>query len=476
MSGASSTFPSVAMIDVGTTDSKSLTIDYRVTENPGSDASRPITFGIYRSADGAFDPGDVAVPETGLVRVFVDTSGGPAAAVGTHRVSISLPGGLPIDTTHPYLLAVANPEGPTATTDPTQVASFRKYTIGVVTHGGRQDKAWKNGPPWELQIATLMKQQGYDAVIPYNWVRESSTPGQAVKQGPRLANMILKVSEGFHSPDPVDLHLVAHSEGAVINTIAIERLQAQMTSQISAGYVEDTLLDPHAANNSVPGRDFSSRGSLLGGFANLAIKNYQGRAKDPQVSIPSMVDDAQVLYQHTSAAASGLIYNLWGQIPVANAGSETHYYNLGAMNTTHSGKKGIANWYLNFLAPSLGKPTSLLDELKLDGSLATQSTSTTTAGKVERTLVGNRATFAGTSTPGALVRLYVGPAADPSTIGLDGRTTADSSGRWSITTRALPAGRHRAVAMSYTEELRTRPALAIVPMASLGTFRVDADG
>ncbi|WZO95873.1 hypothetical protein EP7_002843 [Isosphaeraceae bacterium EP7] len=464
----------MTMIDVGTADSRTLTIDYRVAASPGSDASQPLTFGIYRSADAAFSSDDVAVQDAALIRVAVDDSGGPAASEGAHRISLRLPVGLPIDTTHPYVLAVANPQGSTATTDPTQAASFRKYTIGVVTHGGYQNKSWKNGPPWALQIGTLMKQQGYDAVIPYNWVRESSTPGAAVKQGPRLANLILRAAEGFASSDPVDLHLVAHSEGAVVNMIALNRIEAEGTPQIDAGYVELTLLDPHAASNAVPGRDFSSSGGLLGGIANLSIKNYQGRANDPQVAIPPTADDVQVFYQHTTASAADTVYNLWGQVPVAKAGAETHYYNLGAMNVTHSGKKGVANWYLNVIAPPLGQPTSLLDPLKLDGTLATPTATTTTAPKPDRTILGNQATFIGTATPDALVRLYLGPTADPSTIALEAQTTADPTGHWSLTTKPLPPGRYRAVAMSYASQLRTRPSLAIVPMAILGRFRVEA--
>ena len=62
-------------------------------------------------------------------------------------------------------------------TTPEQTASFRTYTIGIVTHGGIQNTSWKHGPPWELQIAYEMKREGYDAVIPYNWVAQSNHPG-----------------------------------------------------------------------------------------------------------------------------------------------------------------------------------------------------------------------------------------------------------------------------------------------------------
>jgi hypothetical protein len=467
--------PTVAMLDVATTDSKSVTVEYRVTPTPGSDSGQPLTFGVYRSADATFDADDVAVTGAAAVSVSYDDAGGPAAAAGNHSLTISLPDGLPIDTAHPYVLVVANPQSSQATTNPSQTASFRKYTIGVVTHGGIQNTSWKNGPPWELQIGQLMKQRGFDAVIPYNWVRESGTPGAAVKQGPRLANLVLRAAAGFDSADPVDIQFIGHSEGTVVNTVAMVRLQKQMTPQISAGYIEATILDPHAANNSTPGRDFSTEKTLLGGIADAYIRNYQGNAKDPQVFIPSMVDDAQVFYQHSKAPSGGW-YNLWGQIPVAGAAAQTHYFNLSAMGVTHSGKKGVPSWYLNFVAPTLGGQSPLVNALKLDGGLATPSLPVKVGARAVRTISGNQATFAGNATPGASVRLYMGPAADPSTIGVAAQTTADSAGRWSITTGALPAGQYRAVAMSSSKALQTRPGLAVVPMATLGTFRVDAAG
>lgn len=467
--------PTVAMLDAATTDSKSVTVEYRVTPAPGSDSSLPLTFGVYRSTDTAFDPSDVAVAGAAAVTVSYDDAGGPAAAAGNHSLTIKLPNGLPIDTAHPYVLVVANPQSPQASVDPSQTASFRKYAIGVVTHGGIQNTSWKNGPPWQLQIGQLMKQRGFDAVIPYNWVQESGTPGAAVKQGPRLANLVLRAAAGFNSDDPVDIQFVGHSEGTVVNTVAMVRLQKQMTPQIAAGYVEDTILDPHAANNATPGRDFSTEKTLLGGIADAYIRNYQGKAKDPQVFIPAMVDDAQVFYQHSKAPSGGW-YNLWGQIPIAGAAAQTHYYNLSAMGVTHSGKKGVQSWYLNFVAPTVGGQSALVNALKLDGGLASPSIPIKVGAKPVRTISGNQATFTGTATPGASVRLYTGPAADPSTIGVGGRTTADSTGHWSITTGALPPGQYRAVAMSSSRELRTRPGLAVVPMATLGTFRVDVGG
>ena len=68
---------------------------------------------------------------------------------------------------------------------PAQTASFRVYTIGIVTHGGIQDPSWKHGPPWQLETAYMMRHEGFDSVIAYNWVQQEQHPGrgdQAVAQ------------------------------------------------------------------------------------------------------------------------------------------------------------------------------------------------------------------------------------------------------------------------------------------------------
>ena len=152
--------PAIQMLSATTTDSKSVTIEYQV--NQPTDASTPIQFGIYRSSDGQFNSSDSLVDTFTLapparrrrqIAATLDQNGQPATAVGTHQLTIPLPQGLPPFPEKPYVLVVADPSSPSATTDPQQTASFRTYTIGIVTHGGIQDTSWKHGPPWELEIA-----------------------------------------------------------------------------------------------------------------------------------------------------------------------------------------------------------------------------------------------------------------------------------------------------------------------------------
>ena len=270
------------------------------------------------------------------------------------------------------------PGSPSATTEPDQTASFRVYTIGIVTHGGIQDPSWTHGPPWELETAYMMRHEGFDSVIPYNWALQSSTPGEAIKQSPRLAADILHAASKFPASAPVDLEFIGHSEGTVVNTYALVKVASEMPANLKAGYIEDTLLDPHAANNNiVTGKQMSFNG-VLAPLARLIVTDYQGEAKDPPPYFPSVVDQANVFFEHTSATAGG-IYNLWGQVPVKSDGPVVHYYNLTGMGVTHSGKTGVNYWYRDFIAPTLGDRAPLISELQLNGQIDNaQSPSTTT--------------------------------------------------------------------------------------------------
>ena len=333
-------------------------------------------FGIYRSSNGQFNASDSLVATitlaspgsaSGQGAITLDQNGQPATAVGTHEVTLPLAQGLPPFPEKPYVLVVANPNSATATADPGQTASFRVYTIGIVTHGGIQDPSWVHGPPWELETAYMMRREGFDGVIGYNWALQSSTPGAAIQQSPRLERMILDAVNRFPASAVVDLEFIGHSEGTVVNTYALNALQSQMPPQLKAGFIEDILLDPHAANQNVPGQQMSF-GGALGGLGRTIVTDYQAQAKDPPAFFPSIVDEAIVFFEHTQATASG-IYNLWGQVPVKSYGPLVHYYNLTDMGVTHSGKTGVNYWFRDFIAPTLGNQAPLIQELQLNGQI-----------------------------------------------------------------------------------------------------------
>ncbi len=457
-------------------------VEVRYSADPTA-AGLPLRFGVYRSADATFGPADE----------LVATYDVPAAALapGRHDLTVPLADGLPIDVARPYVLVVANPDAPGASTDLARSAAFRKFTIGVVTHGGIINPSWTHGSPWQLQIGRLMQRQGYDVVIPYDWIRESSTPGRAAPQGPKLANQIERLLDKLPADTVVDLHLIGHSQGTVVNMVALQKLEQDAPPQLGGGWIQETLLDPHAANNNVPGQMDTSN-TIIGGIAHSTIFNYQADAKDPTVVIPTNVDEADVYYQHTYVRDIHLMtpggYNLWGQVPVPNpGGAEVHYYNLTATGATHSGNSGVPLWYRNFVAPTLAAGSPLVHELRLDGTVADASPTpwqpTTALDQraaanwgVDQLVEGDRPIFAGSAAPGATVRVYVGPASDLSKIPVLATTTADASGGWTATSiRPLAPGRYRAVAMAYSRALQTRPAYAVVSMTPMGGFWIGRD-
>src|SRR5205807_2177663 len=87
-----------------------------------------------------------------------------------------------------------------------------------------------------------------------DWARQSQTPSfpsdPDIAQG--IAAMIARRARQFPQDQPVDVHLIGHSLGAVVNSVALQDLQryeAQLP-QLGAGFVQLTMLDPHPAHNA----------------------------------------------------------------------------------------------------------------------------------------------------------------------------------------------------------------------------------
>jgi hypothetical protein len=430
--------PTLVMDSATTRDSRSVTFEYDVQN---ADLGQSVTFGIYRSADNQFDASDVAVGSVtvtppGQGTPTRDDRGQPAGAVGHHQLTVPLPQGLPLNPEHPYVLVVADPShAASGVTENGNTASFRTYTIGVVTHGGIQPHSWRRGVPWELRMADSLRNEGYDTVIAYNWVPSSGDPGAAARQGPRVAQAVLRAASQFPANDPVDLHFIGHSEGAVVNSLAILQLSRDEPASLRAGYLDETLLDPHAANNHAPGgRQYSVSSGLLGTIARWAIHDYQGRAKDPLPVVPAHVNAAEVFFQHTPIAdAKGSNhgeYNLWGQVPVrAAAGVPVKYYNLTGLGISHGGDYSVPDWYQVHVVPTLGTGSSFVNPGLLTGGLETFGNAGTSS----------QPTFGGQAAPGATVQLVAAAQGSRKPMVL-GRTAADAAGNWSITPGLLPPG------------------------------------
>ncbi len=77
-----------------------------------------------------------------------------------------------------------------------------------------------------------MKKQGYDAAIAYNWMAGPDLPGRA---GPAPRERNPGRGEPVPAGDPVNLRFVGHSEGAVVNTQALQfALESELTPELKA--------------------------------------------------------------------------------------------------------------------------------------------------------------------------------------------------------------------------------------------------
>lgn len=460
--------PNIAMLSATTVDSQSVTINYDVENAP---ITQPMHVQVFRSASSTLDANAVQVgpelvvsPGSATISATLDAAGQPAESLGRHHVTLTLPGGLPPNPRHPYVVVVADPGNASAeSNEADNSASFRTHVIGVITHGGVQPKKWAAGPPWERKMAAQLTADGYDTVIPFNWVLDSNNPGAAARQATRLAEEVLQAARQFPPADPVDVHFIGHSEGAVVNSQAILLLnQAGWTPGLNAGYLKVTMLDPHAANTGVPGQQYSVSNGVLGRVAKMYIDHFQSRAKDPAPVVTSNVDTAEVFYQHTPVSQTHVsnrgIYNLWGQVPVRGA---ANYYDLTAPGISHAGKFGVQDWYRLNVVPTLGDGGAAIDALALTGAPVTSGSTPSHA-----------AEYAGRAAPGATVRLYAAPQGT-ATLSPIGRTTATADGSWDVTTRPLAAGVYRVVAASNVPAASTSRTIHVRPTAWLGTVSME---
>ncbi len=410
----------IVMLAATTLDSKGVTVTYQVE---GSAPAEPIALAVDRAATPTSGSRDMAVGTATIASTQLDSAGRPATAPGEHTVTVPLVGGLPDNPEHPYVVVVADPDDPGAT-DAGREASFRVFTIGVIVHGGGEaSSADESGPAWEPRLAGKLRSEGYDFVIPYVWASKSWTPGEAAKQVPRLARIIDNAASMAPAGDVVDLQVIAHSEGTVVASRALQALQPPPS--LAQGWIELTLLDPYPATNQSEGPQWSADTGVANDLVHTIMDTYQGEANDPVPYIPSIVDDAQVFYQKTpiDLAKTGLV-NFWGRVPVAAApGVPVHYANLTGPGVSHSGDFDVRDWYWKNLVPLLGDGPAFSDPGQL------------TAAPAGPGPVGPA--FSGTAAPGASVEVFARPSGSHSPVGI-GRTTADAGGNWSVDAASEP--------------------------------------
>lgn len=328
-----SALPDVQMIYATTTDSRTVSINYDI--NGASLAGQTLNFNIYRSANynslgGAQLIGTASIPASDVA----DLSEGSHQGV---KLSLTAPNGqaltaLTPNTAFPFIVVQANPGGSIAESNyGDNTASFETHVLGVVVSGSEFDLPllWLNTPPaWEMQMVTALQQQdGYQAVLPFNWVRLSILPSALAPQwaADQLAQQVTQQANQLaaqHPGDVVDVNFIGHSRGTVVIGEALQDLNGSNDPALAGGYMQMTLLDPHPANN-IYGRFSWLPGVEVSELGAEAALIYQALANDSQVIVPSNVMQVQVFDQQTPAGQLGfgdlseIFVNLWGEMPSA---------------------------------------------------------------------------------------------------------------------------------------------------------------
>ncbi len=314
---ATPTTSDIVVDSVQTTDSRSVTVEYDITDAIGAQS---FDIGIFRSPTQTFDPDPRNHYQLGTLTVSGDD-----VAVGHHTRSITLDDGIPIDTHFRYVLAVADPEGHLPDVDIDNRAYFRTYVIGAVTEGldpktlvpGRHHTADR----WVPQMADTLRQLGYDDAIPFGWPSAALDPEAVLTAGYDLYSEIEQSAEnldGLGPNDVIDVHLIGHSRGAVVISLAMDYLLAYSDfAPLLHGYFKMTLLDPHPANNQY-GLNANIGNTRIGQILQYAYPYFQDIVQDPGVEVPPRVNEAELLWQHTG---TDRFYhfekhlNLWGLDP-----------------------------------------------------------------------------------------------------------------------------------------------------------------
>ncbi len=189
-------------------------------------------------------------------------------SIGSHqgvKLSLTAPNGQPLtaltpNTALPFIVVQANPNGSIAESDSSNnTASFETHTLGVIAHGLELDPTlWllNQVPAWEMQMAAALQQRdGYQAVIPFNWIRLSILPfPQAIQlAGSELYQQVVAEADQLaaqHPGDVVDINFIGHSRGTVVISEVLQDLVGTNDPALRGGYMQMTLLDPHPANLS----------------------------------------------------------------------------------------------------------------------------------------------------------------------------------------------------------------------------------
>ncbi len=147
-----------------------------------------------------------------------------------------------------------------------------------------------------------------------------------------LFNTIVARLVAPETTEPLNLHFIGHSRGAVVNSEVIERLSTELNDQTRSkiGFVQMTTLDPHPVKSGE-------------GLPPVILATFQ--YSDPPVTVAnSFVDFADNYYQ----TLPGLL-NLEGQVIVGsvnvNLNSQLQSWNGREGNTSGLNHAEVHDWY-----------------------------------------------------------------------------------------------------------------------------------
>ncbi len=335
-----------------TDDSKSVKLSYTIE---GASLS-PFAVKVYRSTDAIRSDDDMEVP--------LQSATAPGTAgdhTGSNSVKLDLQSPLKIDPSHPYILVVADRDATIMeTNEDDNQGQFRKRVIGVTTNGLQPIGGFASlfSSYWIRNLArSLRTDEGYDVAFDVDWSALSNrpVPGITYLVADNLATQVnhelfrLKLA---NPDDIIDVHLIGHSRGAVVISLAANMLASN--SEVTRGTLKLTLLDPHPAFN-YPTEYFDHSQDLIGRIARVAVIGFQALARDPSISIPSNVDYAENFFQHTLAIDTPTIaeqvMNLWGSVPVSSQAEVYTRRDLTGPGMSHT---KVVDWYLQHVVDSLG--------------------------------------------------------------------------------------------------------------------------
>jgi hypothetical protein len=195
------------------------------------------------------------------------------------------------------------------TCDADEIERVRPLTI--VTHGF-QTPGTKHVPEWTKRMVEALAERGVEECVVVDWVPESgvAAPGWTESAGDAVFARIMW--SAITSDGEIDLHLIGHSRGAVVNSEAQRRLvwyeRRIPVLRGRIGWVHVTMLDPHPANGRV---GFWTGSPMLTQFTN----HFERLAQDPEPKVfrgTSFVDVYMQRGEKETAGTSSV--NPWGML------------------------------------------------------------------------------------------------------------------------------------------------------------------